>query len=244
MKAPIRKGPSKKPIKHEAFGGIKNQGTGSIKPTAIRLSIFGRMHRKFVKRQARQIKAVNAKFIQMHVPAIGEVDFVTMNGSFEFVDFLLYFLQMMPPVEEAIFSTLALNEHTLKILDLLPCKKTIWISSYFIDSDKAQTLQKAYSQGRLADYDIGFYRTHAKMILLKAGANYFYFSGSMNLRASGTVEDMVIANIQQVYEAKRAIILPMVAKYNFIRLMEQGIFDCKGIEVPDDLDHVDENWEE
>lgn len=164
------------------------------------------------------IKPINAQIIQNYIPKSGENVFFLMNGNCQFVDYIFEFVKCLEkPVEEIWLTTLSLNRYTFDILDkILPdTTKNILVSSYFLATDNDQILFKLKNENRLKNYQIGFFRNHTKMVLIKSGENYFLFTGSANLRSSGTIEQFSIYNEKNLYNFNKNWINQLIQKYNF-----------------------------
>jgi len=175
------------------------------------------------------IKPINAEIIQNYIPKKGENVFFLMNGNCQFVDFISEFIKCLKsPVEEIWLTTLSLNRHTFDTLDkILPkITKNILVSSYFLATDSDQILFKLKEENRLKNYQIGFFRNHTKMVLIKSGENCFLFTGSANLRSSGTIEQFSIYNNEKLYNFNQNWISELIAKYNFEN--ESSIFENTG----------------
>lgn len=163
------------------------------------------------------IKPINAEIIKDYIPELGENTFFLMNGNCQFVDYITEFVKVIKRVDEIYLTTLSLNDHTFNSLDkILPdLKKNILVSSYFLATDKNNTLGKAKEKGQLEKYEIGFFRNHTKMVLIRSGKNFFVFTGSANLRSSGTIEQFCIFNQREIYEFNKTWIMHLIDKYNF-----------------------------
>ena len=169
------------------------------------------------KKLKRWIQPINGETIKNHIPDPGEVIFFLMNGNCEFVDYIYHFVDEIGKVDEIYMTTLSVNNHTFESLDkILPgIKKNILISSYFLATDKNQTLPTLKKEGKLKDYEIGFFRNHTKMVLIKSGRNYYLFTGSANLRSCGTIEQFNIYNSRELYEFNKDWISKLIDKYNY-----------------------------
>lgn len=140
-----------------------------------------------------------------------------MNGNCQFVDFISEFCKNIGEVEEIYLTTLSLNEHTFNSLDLiLPnITKHILVSSYFLATDRENILHKMKEQDRLEKYEIGFFRNHTKLVLIKNKTDFYLFTGSANLRSSGTIEQFSIYNSKELFEFNKTWITHLINKFNF-----------------------------
>ena len=140
-----------------------------------------------------------------------------MNGNCQFVDFITEFIKCIGKIEEIYLTTLSLNQHTFDSLDsILPdITKNLLVSRYFLATDKNQILPKMKKAKRLEKYNIGFFRNHTKMVLIKSKDNYYLFTGSANLRSSGTIEQFSIYNSEKLYNFNKKWISYLINKYNY-----------------------------
>ncbi len=196
--------------------GLKTKSEKKADPNVLR-KIKEKM-KQDVKNQLKEwIKPINAETIKNFIPEKNENIFFLMNGNCQFIDYIYYFVKEIKQVDEIYLTTLSVNNHTFESLDkILPnIKKNILISSYFLATDRSQTLQKLKKANKLKNYEIGFFRNHTKMVLIKSKDNYFLFTGSANLRSSGTIEQFSIYNSKKLFEFNKSWISKLIDKYNF-----------------------------
>jgi hypothetical protein len=160
------------------------------------------------------IKPINAEIIKDFIPKKNTYTFFLMNGNCHFSDFILEFKKSVSEIRESYFTTLSLNKSSFDVLDQIPGKKSILVSSYFLATDKANTIPKLKSEKRLIDYEIGFFRNHTKICLIKTDNDFFVLTGSANLRSSGTIEQFSIFNDQNLYLFNKNWIDKIIRKYN------------------------------
>lgn len=163
------------------------------------------------------IKPINAEIIRNYIPKKGQTTFFLMNGNCEFVDFIAEFIKNVGTVQEIILTTLSANKKSFESLDeILPnLTKHVLISSYFLATDKSKTLPTLKEEKKLNKYNIGFFRNHTKLCLIKTDTDFYLFSGSANLRSSGTIEQFTIFSSKELYEFNKQWILFLIEKYNF-----------------------------
>lgn len=196
---------------------IKIKSQNNQKATIFRRA-KERMKEEVKKNLAPHIKPINASYIKDYIPKPDESTFCLMNGNCQFVDYISEFIKAIKtPVKEIYLTTLSLNDHSFDSLDeILPdIEKNILVSSYFLATDKANTLPKRKEDGRLEGYNIGFFRNHTKMVLIKTETDYYLFTGSANLRSSGTIEQFTIFNSKELYNFNKSWISELINKYNF-----------------------------
>lgn len=200
---------------------VENTGIKSKTKSKTENIIFRNLKEK-LKQEVKEkldhlIKPINAAIIKNYIPEQNETAFFLMNGNCQFVDYISEFVKAIKRVDEIYLTTLSLNEHTFNSLDLiLPnLQKHILVSSYFLATDKNGTLEKMKDKNRLEKYEIGFFRNHTKMVLIRSGKNFFVFTGSANLRSSGTIEQFCIFNQREIYNFNKAWIQFLIDKYNF-----------------------------
>ena len=196
----------------------RNMGDSPKEKLLKRNQIYDKIKTDINKKTKNYIKPINAEIIKNYIPKIGQNVFFLMNGNCQFVDFIFEFIKCLNnPVEEIWLTTLSLNRYTFDILDKILPKtvKNILVSSYFLATDNDQTLFKMKQEKRLLNYQIGFFRNHTKMVLIKSGENYFLFTGSANLRSSGTIEQFSIYNDKNIYNFNKNWINQLIQKYNF-----------------------------
>lgn len=196
--------------------GIKTKSTKKSNPNVLRK--IKEKIKQDVKNQLKEwIKPINGETIKKFIPDKNENVFFLMNGNCEFVDYIYYFVKEIKQVDEIYMTTLSVNNHTFCKLDkILPnITKNILISSYFLATDRTQILQKLKKENKLKNYEIGFFRNHTKMVLIKSKDNYFLFTGSANLRSSGTIEQFSIYNSRELFDFNKHWIAKLIDKYNF-----------------------------
>jgi hypothetical protein len=200
--------------------GVENEGltfdSKTDNPVILR-ALKERIKEKVKEKLAHLIKPINAQIIKDYIPKPDQSTFFLMNGNCQFVDFISEFVKCIEPVEEIYLTTLSLNEHTFDSLDrVIPnITKNILVSSYFLATDKNGTLPKMRENKRLNNYNIGFFRNHTKMVLIKTKSNYYLFTGSANLRSSATIEQFSIYNSENLYNFNKKWISYLIEKYNF-----------------------------
>lgn len=204
--------------------GVENSGV--VKPSCSEQKsdsvkiLKDAMKERLKEKLSPHISPVNASIIKEFIPQKGGHAFFLMNGNCQFVDFIREFLACFKSKADAVFlTTLSANDYTFQVLDELfsHIKVNLLISTYYLATDKANTLPRLKEAGKLGNYDIGFFRNHTKLILIKIDGRHFVFSGSANLRSSATIEQFSIFDDREIYEFNEKWISHLIQKYNFDR---------------------------
>ena len=144
----------------------------------------------------------NAADIVDFLPAPGSYTLGMVNGNFVFGDIVPHLMPARGKVSHFACSTLSLSVANAEMLIAAKAKATefqLWVSHYFVHCDKgphAVAVKMLFD----ADIDLKCARTHAKIVLLHHGRNYFVMEGSANLRSNANAEQMIILNDRTAYE--------------------------------------------
>ncbi len=76
-------------------------------------------------------------------------------------------------------------------------------------------------KNRLDKYEVGFFRNHTKLVLIKTDTDFYLFTGSANLRSSGTIEQFSIYNSKELFEFNKTWITYLIDKFNFKKKYEE-----------------------
>ena len=185
--------------------------------------IYDKLKKEVKEKLENLIKPTNAAIIKDYIPKQNQNTFFLMNGNCQFVDFISEFVKNVGEVKEIYFTTLSLNQHTFDSLDkILPnITKHILVSSYFLATDRENILHKMKKENRLEKYDVGFFRNHTKLVLIKTETDFYLFTGSANLRSSGTIEQFSIYNSEELFEFNKTWITYLIDKFNFKKKYEE-----------------------
>jgi hypothetical protein len=197
--------------------GILTKTSQKQKSPVIMRNLKERLKQEVKEKLAHLIKPINAEIIKNYIPEKNQNTFFLMNGNCQFVDFISEFVKNVGEVKEIYLTTLSLNQHTFDSLDLiLPnITKHILVSSYFLATDRENILHKMKEKNRLDKYEVGFFRNHTKLVLIKTDADFYLFTGSANLRSSGTIEQFSIYNSEELFEFNKKWITYLIDKFNF-----------------------------
>ena len=149
------------------------------------------------------INPKNAAEVVNHLPKPGSYTLGMVGGNFVFGDIIPHFVQQTGrKVTTFACSTLSLSVKNAEMLIAAKARaKTflLWVSHYFVNCDKgphAVAVQMLFD----ADIDLRCSRTHAKIILIHSGSDYYVIEGSANLRSSGNAEQLIILNSREAFE--------------------------------------------
>jgi len=206
---------SKNPFELENTG-VVTKSQKQRDPVIMR-NLKEKLKKEVKEKLAHLIKPINASIIKDYIPEKNQNTFFLMNGNCQFVDFISEFVKNVGGVKEIYFTTLSLNQHTFDSLDLiLPnITKHILVSSYFLATDRENILHKMKKENRLDKYEVGFFRNHTKLVLIKTDTDFYLFTGSANLRSSGTIEQFSIYNSEELFEFNKKWITYLIDKFNF-----------------------------
>lgn len=231
----------------EKYFGVKNQGlTKRAKQkgrTTGVVSLKEKLKEEVKAKLKSRIKTVNASLIREFKPKQGEFCFFLMSGNCEFVDYINVFVTSFSEKPVNIFiTTLSLNEKTFDSLDQLSCQNDInvLVSSYFLATDTKGVLPNLYAKNRLDNYNVGFYRNHTKIVLIEFSSSYFVFTGSANLRSSGTIEQFTIFNSKELFDFNKRWIEKLIKKYNYKENLKEAGGKLKETNTLATLDFLEE----
>jgi hypothetical protein len=144
----------------------------------------------------------NAAEIRNYIPEPGTFTLGMVNGSFVFGDVIEHMMPDRGKVRQFACSTLSLSVANAESLIHVASRSkefTLWVSHYFVHCDNgphAVAIKKLFEAG----VDLRCSRTHAKIILIHYGKNYFVLEGSANLRSNVNAEQLIILNDKTAYE--------------------------------------------
>lgn len=203
--------------------GVKVKTNQKQKSPVIMRNLKEKLKKEVKEKLAHLIKPINAAIIKDYIPETNQNTFFLMNGNCQFVDFISEFVKNVGEVKEIYLTTLSLNQHTFDSLDkILPnITKHILVSSYFLATDRENILHKMKKENRLDKYEVGFFRNHTKLVLIKTETDFYLFTGSANLRSSGTIEQFSIYNSKELFEFNKTWITYLIDKFNFNKKYEE-----------------------
>jgi len=212
----------KNPFEIENTGLILKTEQKQKSPVIMR-TLKEKLKKEVKEKLAHLIKPINAAIIKDYIPGQNQSTFFLMNGNCQFVDFISEFCKNVGGIQEIYLTTLSLNKHTFDSLDLIlpDVTKHILVSSYFLATDRENILHKMQKENRLEKYEIGFFRNHTKLVLIKTNTDFYLFTGSANLRSSGTIEQFSIYNSKDLFEFNKIWIVDLIDKYNFKKKYEE-----------------------
>ena len=210
------------PFELENTGVILETQQKQKSPVIMR-NLKEKLKKEVKEKLAHLIKPINAAIIKDFIPEPNQSTFFLMNGNCQFVDFISEFVKNVGEVKEIYLTTLSLNQHTFDSLDLiLPnIEKHILVSSYFLATDRENILHKMKEKNRLDKYEVGFFRNHTKLVLIRTDTDFYLFTGSANLRSSGTIEQFSIYNSKELFEFNKTWITYLIDKFNFNKKYEE-----------------------
>ena len=197
--------------------GVITTASQKHKDPVIMRNLKEKLKKEVKEKLAHLIKPINAAIIKDFIPEPNQSTFFLMNGNCQFVDFISEFVKNVGEVKEIYLTTLSLNQHTFDSLDLIlpDVKKHILVSSYFLATDRENILHKMKEKNRLDKYEVGFFRNHTKLVLIRTDTDFYLFTGSANLRSSGTIEQFSIYNSEELFEFNKTWITYLIGKFNF-----------------------------
>lgn len=138
------------------------------------------------------------------MPGKGETLHLLLPGNFAAFDLIVAAINLLGGnIDQLTISTLGFNKRNFTWL----CEQfdlgkigsfQVLASEYFRESDRSAPAY-ATEQMQQRGLRIGFARTHAKIQCLRAGAKFFVFESSANLRSCNCIEQATLTNSAKLY---------------------------------------------
>lgn len=142
-----------------------------------------------------------------------------LNGEFALWDFVPAVLQLADdPIAELIICTLGFSKHNVTALaDLVAAGRidqvAVLCSHYFAAAD-SQIYQQMLELCQARGFRVAAMRTHAKLLLIRAGRRRIVIEASANLRSCHNVEQATLWDSPELFDFHRAWIDELITKGN------------------------------
>jgi hypothetical protein len=157
-------------------------------------------------------------------PEFGGVNYVIVNGSFIFGDFIEAFITTHNlDVDEMVISTLSMSQNNVDSLaNLLNWKfvknLNLIVSDYFYSHERRMLVPYIYEKLDIDNrFQLSAARIHTKICMFKcANGMKFVMHGSANLRSSGNAEQFVIEENAYLYDFNHQYHSGLIEKFKTI----------------------------